>query len=101
MANAASRSATELVNLRMSLQGKPHEPFGMGNVEPTARSVARRIGRETGLGLVALEGHRVAVRRNPTASQLAASLFHMTAGRSIGSRVSSVMVVEALSLPSK
>ena len=51
----------------MSLQGKPHEPFGMGNIEPTARSVARRIGRETGLGLVALEGHRVAVRRNPTA----------------------------------
>lgn len=39
----------------LSLQGKPHEPFGTRNVEATARSVVRRIGRETGLDLVDLE----------------------------------------------
>lgn len=45
-------------NLRkavLSLQGKPHDPFGTRNVEKTARSVVRRMERETGLDLVALE----------------------------------------------
>ena len=52
-------------NLRkaaLSLQGKPHEPFGTRNVEATARSVVRRIGRETGLDLVALELRLIAER---------------------------------------
>ena len=53
-------------NLRkavLSLQGKPHEPFGTGNVESTAQSVVRRIGRETGVDLAGLEERLNAVRR--------------------------------------
>ena len=47
----------------LSLQGKPHEPFGTRNVEATARSVVRRIGWETGLDLAALERQLTSVER--------------------------------------
>ena len=53
-------------NLRkavLSLQGKPHEPFGTRNVKATARSVIRRIERETELDLVALERRLTAAGR--------------------------------------
>ena len=54
------------LNLRkavLSLQGKPHEAFGTRNVEATARSVVRRIGRETGLDMASLEERLNAVQR--------------------------------------
>lgn len=38
-----------------ALQGLDHEPFGTPNVEHTAKSVVRRIARETGLDLAVLE----------------------------------------------
>ena len=45
-----------------SLQGKPHEPFGTRNVQATAESTLRRIKRETGLDLAALERRLTAMR---------------------------------------
>ena len=53
-------------NLRkavLSLQGKPHEPFGTRRVEANARSVVRRIGRETELDLASLEERLKAAQR--------------------------------------
>ena len=52
---STNQSWSNLRKAVLSLQGKPHEPFGTRNVEATARSVVRRIGRETGLDPVALE----------------------------------------------
>ena len=60
---STNQSWSNLRKAVLSLQGKPHEPFGTRNVEATARSVVRRIGRETGLGLVALEGRLFAAGR--------------------------------------
>ena len=64
---ASTSSATwprgvEWVTAALSLQGKPHEPFGTPNVQATAQSVLRRIGRETGLDLAALERRLTAMR---------------------------------------
>ena len=58
-----NQSWSNLWKAVLSLQGKPHEPFGTRNVQATARSVARRIGRETGLDLPALERRLAVVRR--------------------------------------
>ena len=52
---STNQSWSNLGKAVLSLQGKPHEPFGTRNVKATARSVVRRIARETGLDLVALE----------------------------------------------
>ena len=52
-------------NLRkavLSLQGKRYEPFGTPNVRATAESTLRRIQRETGLDLAALERRLTAMR---------------------------------------
>ena len=49
------QSWSNLLKAVLSLQGKPHKPFGTPNVRASARSVVRRIGCETGLDLVALE----------------------------------------------
>ena len=44
------------------LQGKTHEPFGTPNVQATAKSVLRRIQRETGLDMSTLERRLTAMR---------------------------------------
>lgn len=59
---STNQSWSNLRKAVLSLQGKPHEPFGTHNVEATARSVVRRIGRETGLDVVALELRLIAER---------------------------------------
>ena len=53
---STNQSWSNLVKAVLSLQEKPHEPFGTPKVRASARSVARRIGHETGLDLAALEG---------------------------------------------
>ena len=60
---STNQSWSNLRKAVLSLQGKPHDPFGTRNVEATARSVVRRIGRETGLGLVVLKGRLTAAGR--------------------------------------
>ena len=60
---SANQSWSNLRKAVLSLQGKPDEPFGTRNVEATARSVVRRIGRETGLDLVAPELRLISKRR--------------------------------------
>ena len=52
---STGQSWSNLLKAVRSLQGKPHEPFGTRNVQSTAESTLRRIKRETGLDLVALE----------------------------------------------
>ena len=59
---SANQSWSNLRKAVQSLQGKPHEPFGTRNVEATARSVVRRIGRKAGLDLVALEPRLISKR---------------------------------------
>ncbi len=56
------QSWSNLLKAALSLQGKPHEPFGTPNVQATAQSVLRRIGRETGLDPAALERRLTAIR---------------------------------------
>ena len=56
------QSWSNLLKATLSLQGKPHEPFGTTNVQANAQSVLRRIGRETGLDLAALERRLTAMR---------------------------------------
>ena len=60
--NSTRQSWSNLQKAVLSLQGKPHEPFGTRNVEATARSVVRRIGRETGLDPAVLELRLLAAR---------------------------------------
>lgn len=50
-----NRSWSNLCKAVLALQGKPHSPFGTSNVESASKSVVRRMARETGLDLVALE----------------------------------------------
>ena len=57
------RSWSNLRKAVLSLQGRPHEPFGTPKVEATARSVIRGIGRETGQDLAALERRLASVPR--------------------------------------
>ena len=52
---AARQSWSNLLKAALSLQEKPHEPFGTPNVRATAKSTLRRIQRETGLDLAAIE----------------------------------------------
>ena len=52
---ATRQSWSNLSKAVLSLQGEPHEPFGTPNVQATARSVLRRIQRETGQDLTELE----------------------------------------------
>ena len=59
---STNQSWSNLRKAVLSLQGKPHEPFGTRNVEANAKSVVRRIGRETGLGLATLEFRLKALR---------------------------------------
>ncbi|MXW93314.1 MAG: hypothetical protein F4114_17105 [Rhodospirillaceae bacterium] len=59
---STNQSWSNLRKAVLSLQGKPHEPFGTRNVEATARSVVRRIGRETGLDMVDLGLRLIAER---------------------------------------
>ena len=47
---STDQSWSNLQKAVLSLQGKPHEPFGTRNVEVNAKSVVRRIGRWTGHG---------------------------------------------------
>ena len=56
------QSWSNLQKAVLSLQGKPHQPFGTPNVQASARSTLRRIGRETGLDLAALERRLSALR---------------------------------------
>ena len=56
------QSWSNLLKAALSLQEKRHEPFGTPNVQATAQSVLRRIGRETGLDLAALERRLRAMR---------------------------------------
>ena len=58
------QSWSNLCKAVLSLQGKQHEPFGTRNVEASARSVVRRIGRETGLDLATLEERLALVQRS-------------------------------------
>ena len=57
------QSWSNLMKAVLLLQGKPHEPFGTRNVQATAKSVLRRIQRETGLDLVELEHRLTALRQ--------------------------------------
>ena len=59
---AASQSWSNLSKAVLSLQGKPHEPFGTPSVQATAKSTLRRIQRETGQDLAALERRLAALR---------------------------------------
>lgn len=58
-----NQSWSNLLKASLSLQGKPHEPFGTSNVQASAKSVLRRIQRETGLDLPTLELRLTAIRR--------------------------------------
>ena len=60
---ASRQSWSNLRKAVLSLQGKPHEAFGTRNVEATARSVVRRIRRETGLDMTGIEERLNAVQR--------------------------------------
>ena len=57
------QSWSNLLKAVLSLQKKPHEPFGTPKVRASAQSVARLIMRETGLDLAALE-RRLTVMQN-------------------------------------
>lgn len=59
---AARQSWSNLLKAALSLQEKPHKPFGTPNVRATARSTLRRIQRETGLDLAAIERRLTALR---------------------------------------
>ena len=52
---STKQSWSNLLKAVLSLKGKSHEPFGTPNVRASARSVVRRIRRETGLDLTELE----------------------------------------------
>ena len=56
------QSWPNLLKAVLSQQGKPHEPFGTRNVQATAESTLRRVQRETGLDLAALERRLTAMR---------------------------------------
>ena len=56
---ATKQSWSNLLKAAQSLQGKPHEPFGTTNVQSTAKSVLRRIQRETGLDIPTLGACRI------------------------------------------
>ena len=58
-----NQSWSNLLKAALSLQGKPHKPFGTPNVQASARSVLRRIQRETGLDLPTLELRLKAIQR--------------------------------------
>ncbi|MCY4501841.1 MAG: hypothetical protein OXE57_09810 [Alphaproteobacteria bacterium] len=58
-----NQSWSNLLKAALSLQGKPHKPFGTPNVQASAKSVLRRIQRETGLDLPTLEFRLTAIRR--------------------------------------
>ena len=58
-----NQSWSNLLKAALSLQEKPHEPFGTPNVQASAKSVLRRIQRETGLDLPTLELRLMAIRR--------------------------------------
>ncbi len=49
------QSWSNLLKAVLSLQRKPYMPFGTRNVQATAESTVRRMQRETGLALAALE----------------------------------------------
>ena len=56
------QSWSNLLKAVLLLQGKTHEPFGTPNVQATAKSVLRRIQRETGLDMSTLERRLTAMR---------------------------------------
>ena len=58
-----NQSWSNLLKAALSLQGKPHDPFGTPNVQASAKSVLRRIQRETGLDLPTLELRLGTIRR--------------------------------------
>ena len=58
-----NQSWSNLLKAVLSLQGKPHKPFGTPNVQASAKSVLRRIQRETGLDLLTLEFRLTAMQR--------------------------------------
>ncbi len=60
--SASRQSWSNLLKAVQALQGKPHEPFGTRNVQATAKSTLRRIQRETGLDLAALESLLTTIR---------------------------------------
>ena len=49
------QSWSNLLKAALSLQGKPHQPFGTGSVQATAQSAIRGMQRETALDFAALE----------------------------------------------
>ena len=59
---ATRQSWSNLLKAVLWLQGKPHEPFGTRTVQTTAKSVLRRIRRETGQDLVSLERRLTALQ---------------------------------------
>ena len=60
---STNQSWSNLMKAVLSLQGKPHEPFGTPKVRASARSVTQRIMRETGLDLAALERRLDSLRK--------------------------------------
>ena len=59
---ATRQSWSNLLKAVQSLQGKPHDPFGTTNVQAAAKSSLRRMQRETGLDIPALERRLTALR---------------------------------------
>ena len=57
------QSWSNLQKAVLSLQGKPHQPFGTPNVQASTESTLRRIQRETGLDLAALERRLTTIQR--------------------------------------
>ena len=59
---ATNQSWSNLLKAVLSLQGKPHEPFGTPNVQASAESTLRRIRQETRQDLASLEQRLTALR---------------------------------------
>ena len=58
----ARQSWSNLLKAALSLQDKPHQPFGTPSVQATSQSTVRRIQRETHLDFAALERRFTALR---------------------------------------